>query len=896
MALNGELGTLFYKLVLGEDDFNKSLDNADKKIDAFNKKLEKIGKELTTKLTLPILAVGTASLKFAADAEVATKKFDTAFKGSIKEATEAVAVLNKEYGISNTESTRLLANTGDLLKGFGATSDEALSTSLEVQKLAAALGAYNGIPTAEASEKITKALLGQTEGLVTLGVKLSQTDIEQELVRRGQEKLTGQALLQAKAQATLTLAMGQSSDAISSVAKNQGTMAFQTQALLGDMKDLSVQIGNQLLPIAKQLVGGVRDVVGWFSELSESSKKTIVLVAGIVAGIGPLVAGIGAVSTALTFLAANPVGAAIAAVAALTLGIVALTTALNERSIKDAGKRFGELAENIGVTGDQIVQIEKSLKGWNRVNVDGVEEWSEKLGITKEQFLQVAIASGKVSDRYKESARVLLEQLTTERLLKEETEAKAEAALQAAKAQKEAAIAAQAAARAAEDEAKARGEAKYLEGRERIVAIINNSLSEQVRIQKEISSLEELRWVTGSRLENDRLKAVQLLKDEITKLNEEQAKAEADLAAREIKIAQDKADAIIREEEKAKAKRLEFITETLNATKDYGKTELQILQEKYDTIAALDLTLEDEKAAQAQALIALERQISDETIRINEETEKEKDRLRKEEIAKEKAATQAKIAAAQDWANKALQIASSITQIYRNLADTAIRAWDDQIAATNRHYDNAIAKAEAEADADGVRTEEEKKNIIDLKNAQLKAEYDAEMQKFKIEKDAFKRSQAIAYAEIAIQTALAIVKGYAQLGPIKGTIAAVLLAAMGITQAAVVYSRPQPQAPAAPAYLAQGGVVGATPGGINAVIGEGSYDELVAPLNDKTFSQLGKAIVESMTGSSVGSAVAGGLMNLTIVIDGMGQVALQLTQDALNNGTIHVPARVITQG
>ena len=45
MALSGDLGSLFYKLVLGDSEFNKSLDGADKKLEAFNKKLEKVGKE-----------------------------------------------------------------------------------------------------------------------------------------------------------------------------------------------------------------------------------------------------------------------------------------------------------------------------------------------------------------------------------------------------------------------------------------------------------------------------------------------------------------------------------------------------------------------------------------------------------------------------------------------------------------------------------------------------------------------------------------------------------------------------------------------------------------------------------------------------------------------------------
>lgn len=893
MALQGDLGTLFYKLVLGDTEFNKSLDGADKKLEAFNKKLEKVGKELTTKLTLPILAVGAASLKFAADAEVAARKFDTAFQGSFQAAADAVKLLNEQYGLSNTQSKQLLANTGDLLKGFGATSEQALNTSLEVQKLAVALSAYNGVDVATASEKITKALLGETDGLVELGVKLTQTDVQQEIVRRGQEKLEGQALLTAKASATLALVMQQSGGAISSVADNQSSLSFQTSALLGDMKDLAVEMGTQLLPIAKDIVGGIRDVAAWFGDLSTTTKQTIITIAALVAGIGPLVSGIGAVSTALTFLAANPVGAAVAAIAALTVGLVALNAAMNERAIDNATERFGQLAQEIGVTGEQIVAIEKSLRGWNEVNVAGVESWSEKLGITEQQFLRVAIASEKVSDQYKESARVILAQLDAEEQIRKEAEERARLNAEAARAREEEARAAEAAAKAAEAEARARAEQTYIEGREKVVAIIQDSLTEQQRIQQQITELEALRWATGSAREADRLKAIQLLRDQIVALNERERLEAEETAARAAKLEQDKADTTAREAERAAQERMASINEVLRDFEAANTTELEALRAKYDEIAALDLTLESEKAAQAEALIALEQQIADETQRIKDEAAEADEQRRQEEIDKEKQKTQEMIATAETWSSRVMSLANSIAQIYRNLADRAIEQWDRQIEKTNQYYDDAIARAEDAADQDGVRTEEEKQRIIDLQNAKLKAEYDAEQAKYKIELDAFKRSQAIAYAQIAINTALAIVKGYADLGVVGGTIAAIALAAIGVAQAAVVYTQPRPQPPEPPKYLAQGGVVSSTPGGVNAVIGEGGADELVAPLTDKTFSMLGDAIVSSMTGSSTGATVSGGLMNLTIVLDGLGEVALQLTQEALDNGVIHVPARVI---
>ena len=142
------LGELIFQLGLDDTKFNTQLNTADKKMKAFGESAKKVGSTLTKNLTVPIAGLGVAALKLASDFEVSSRKFSKAFEGASSEANSAVNDLNKNYGIAISQSTELLAFTGDLLKGFGASSTEALGLSTEVQKLAASLSAYNGIPVA----------------------------------------------------------------------------------------------------------------------------------------------------------------------------------------------------------------------------------------------------------------------------------------------------------------------------------------------------------------------------------------------------------------------------------------------------------------------------------------------------------------------------------------------------------------------------------------------------------------------------------------------------------------------------------------------------------------------------------------------------------------------------
>lgn len=184
----------------------------------------------------------------AAQAETVDIKFAGAFYGVEEFANVAVADLTKNYGLSNLQAEQLLANTGDLLKGFGATSQQALQTSTEVQKLAVALAAYNNVDMASASAAVTKALLGERESIKTLGVVIREADVQQRLLEKGQSNLTGQAKLLATAQATLELATEQSTDAVSKFGDLTETNAFKMQRLNAQVQDLTVQIGTYLLP------------------------------------------------------------------------------------------------------------------------------------------------------------------------------------------------------------------------------------------------------------------------------------------------------------------------------------------------------------------------------------------------------------------------------------------------------------------------------------------------------------------------------------------------------------------------------------------------------------------------------------------------------------------------
>lgn len=399
---------------------NKGLGSVDKS----NKKLSKSTKKTKTDfmaLGAKLLgAVGTIALfaKKASDLEEVTSKFSTVFKDVAIEAERMAKGLQDSYGMSTIESKKLLGNTADLLTGFGMTSEAALQLSNQTQQLAADLGSFNNISAERASLALTKAYFGERESLKELGIIITETSLKERMRAEGMNKLTGNALLQAKADMTLKMAMEQSKNALGDYGRTQDSAANVAKRLANSFEDVVAAIGAEMLPGLANLGSAVIDFMKDGSVLIDVL-GTIGKAVGWVAGkLGDLIRLLNAARTMDTM---NKQGEGLDKVNKKYEDLKFTAESMYGSVIKlgEAAKRGDDRAIDLK---NQMLKVQKE----SAKQLEGFSKNSEKLGKIEEAmtFTTKKDIDEKIKKREKEKNKFVAGSLTKINATKQEIEAR----------------------------------------------------------------------------------------------------------------------------------------------------------------------------------------------------------------------------------------------------------------------------------------------------------------------------------------------------------------------------------------------------------------------------------------------------------------------------------------
>ena len=238
-------------------------------------------------------------ISMAADAEENFAKFDIVFENTMDTANEAFKNLTENYRLADTTAKKMLADTGNLLIGFGIPEAEAAKMSAQIQTMASDLALFTNYEgRAEgASVALTKAIYGRREAAKRLGLAITESAVKERmaaLVATGYAQSTEKGT---KALATIQIMQEQAAKAYGATARETQHFWAQVDALRASFDNLKVKLGNAIKGIAEVFVRALNSVMKTISQLPEPVIKVALSFAALVstfmavgmAGVGLLV-------------------------------------------------------------------------------------------------------------------------------------------------------------------------------------------------------------------------------------------------------------------------------------------------------------------------------------------------------------------------------------------------------------------------------------------------------------------------------------------------------------------------------------------------------------------------------------------------------------------------------
>jgi hypothetical protein len=201
----------------------------------------------------------------------------------INEASDALQNLTTNYGLTKKQATEMLSSTGDLLTGLGFTKKEAIGLSEQIQTLSVDLASFQNIEGGanQASEALTKALLGETESAKTLGIVIKQNTKEFRSQVQQLVETKGMTEMQAKAQLILSQAYAQSQNAVGDYARTSESLANMQKRLKAINDDSIMQMGSLFLPLVKDVTRSMLDASIATNRFLNNQKKMNSVMAGL---------------------------------------------------------------------------------------------------------------------------------------------------------------------------------------------------------------------------------------------------------------------------------------------------------------------------------------------------------------------------------------------------------------------------------------------------------------------------------------------------------------------------------------------------------------------------------------------------------------------------------------
>ena len=247
-----------------------------------------------------IMDFGKYSVGVASDLSEVQNVVDTTFgQEGAQKINEWAMSAAEMFGESELQAKQFTSTIGAMFKSMGLGQKDIEEMSIGIAGLAGDMASFYNLDPTEAFEKLRAGISGETEPLKQLGINMSVVNLEAYAMTQGIKKSYDEMTQAEQATLRYQYIMQATADAQGDFSKTSDSFANQTRILKLEMETLAAEIGQDLMPVALELVEAARDAIQWGTD----NKEVLEAVGG--------------------------------AVVALTAGYIAMKTAMSAKSLFD---------------------------------------------------------------------------------------------------------------------------------------------------------------------------------------------------------------------------------------------------------------------------------------------------------------------------------------------------------------------------------------------------------------------------------------------------------------------------------------------------------------------------------------------------------------------------------
>jgi len=250
-------------------------------------KMKTMGGTLS-RLTVPIGLAAGGMVKLASDMEETMNKIDVSFGDSAQGVKDWATTSIEKMGLAQQTALDTAALFGDMGTGMGQNSVEAAKMSTGLTQLSADLASFKNVKQDVAKTALAGIYTGETESLKQLGIVMTEVNLEEYARSQGINKSMSEMSQAEKVQLRYNYVMAQTTKAQGDFERTGGGAANQSRMFTEQLKELGVQFGQIILPIATKIITKLNEMLVKFGALSPTVKTIILVVLGLVAAIGPM--------------------------------------------------------------------------------------------------------------------------------------------------------------------------------------------------------------------------------------------------------------------------------------------------------------------------------------------------------------------------------------------------------------------------------------------------------------------------------------------------------------------------------------------------------------------------------------------------------------------------------